>query len=452
MFVFLIVAIDTFGRKNEICPMSGSSMYSAVSPLYLVSKLLGMAPYTLVKTGTAGFPNSTRKSYFGFSTLHNYVMFVYMLGWFIYEMIWEAIYRYPNLSVSSTIPIVIRNLTYAGTCLSTLIFSHRGTLRDFCSKIALVDHVLLGSKASSSYMKTKFILITNILVLFVSSVLVFVFNLSGTNIDSKYVVKQASWNVGIVIGSVMLMHFLVFVWILKNRFAKLNAQLATMVLPGLEEETLMSLLTILNPPNKGYFAGEINFINGNRLRNIKDPQFLSLSRSKIQEFQYNNNHISALRLAHGVLRDTVHTVNSDYGLQILCEFAYAFVSFVIFSFIAMDTENDHSLAGSEEGFSPVQVIRDFCISFVCLVKILTVAASCQAVSSEISSTSRILQKLLSPRHINADAHAELQLFSQQLCNDDPKFTAFGFFELNLNLCCSIACTATTYIVVLLQLK
>jgi hypothetical protein len=147
--------------------MPGSCMYSAVSPLYLVSKLLGMAPYTLVKAGTAGFPNTTRKSFFWFSTLHNYVMFIYMLGWFIYELIWEVIYSYPNLSSSSTIPTVIRNLTYAGICPSTLIFSHRGTLRDFCSKIALVDHLLLGSKALSSYMKTKFILITNILMLFV---------------------------------------------------------------------------------------------------------------------------------------------------------------------------------------------------------------------------------------------------------------------------------------------
>jgi hypothetical protein len=63
-----------------------------------------------------------------------------------------------------------------------------------------------------------------------------------------------------------------------------------------------------------------------------------------------------------------------------------------------------------------------------------------------------VQKLLSPQHINADAHAELQLFSKQLYNDDPRFTAFGFFELNLNLCCSIAGTAATCIVVLLQLK
>jgi hypothetical protein len=131
-----------------------------------------------------------------------------------------------------------------------------------------------------------------------------------------------------------------------------------MVVPGLKEETFMSLLTILNLPNKGYFAGEINFINGNRLYNMKDPLFLSLSKSITQVFHYNK-HIRALRLAHGVLCDTVHTVNSDYGLQILCEIAYAFVYFVMFSFMTMDTKNDPSLADSEEGFSRVHVIRDF---------------------------------------------------------------------------------------------
>lgn len=432
--------------------MSGSTIYTAVSPLYLVSKLLGLAPYTLIKTGTVGFPDTTRKSYFGFSTLHNYIMFIYMLGWFIYDLTWEAIYRYPKLSSSSTIPIIIRNITCAGTCLSTLIFSHRGTLREFSSKIALVDHILLGSKASSSYMKTKLILVTQILMLFVFSVFMFIFDLNGIIVDSKSMVKQASWNTGTAVVTIMVMHYLLFVWILKDRFGKLNAQLSAMVVPGLEEETLVSLFSILDPPNKGYYAGEIDFMHGSRLVNTKDPRFLSVSKSKSQEVQYSNINIRALRLAHCILRDTVQSVNSDYGFQILFEISYAFVSFVMFSFFAMGAKNDPSLAECEEGSSCVRVITDFCISCVCIIKILTIAASCHAVSSEISSTSRIVQKLLSPRHISADALSELQLFSQQLWSNDPRFTAFGFFELNLNLCCSVAGTATTYIVVLLQLK
>ena len=40
----------------------------------------------------------------------------------------------------------------------------------------------------------------------------------------------------------------------------------------------------------------------------------------------------------------------------------------------------------------------------------------------------IVQNLLSPMHITADTHAELQLFCQQGWKKYPKFTAFGFFE------------------------
>jgi hypothetical protein len=54
--------------------------------------------------------------------------------------------------------------------------------------------------------------------------------------------------------------------------------------------------------------------------------------------------------------------------------------------------------------------------------------------------------------MSTDTLTELRLFSQQLLNIDPRFTAFDFFTLNLNLLCSVAGTATTYIVVLLQLK
>jgi hypothetical protein len=301
-------------------------------------------------------------------------------------------------------------------------------------------------------MKTKLILVTQILMLFVFSVFMFIFDLNGIIVDSKSMVKQASWNTGTAVVTIMVMHYLLFVWILKDRFGKLNAQLSAMVVPGLEEETLVSLFSILDPPNKGYYAGEIDFMHGSRLVNTKDPRFLSVSKSKSQEVQYSNINIRALRLAHCILRDTVQSVNSDYGFQILFEISYAFVSFVMFSFFAMGAKNDPSLAECEEGSSCVRVITDFCISCVCIIKILTIAASCHAVSSEISSTSRIVQKLLSPRHISADALSELQLFSQQLWSNDPRFTAFGFFELNLNLCCSVAGTATTYIVVLLQLK
>jgi hypothetical protein len=102
--------------------------------------------------------------------------------------------------------------------------------------------------------------------------------------------------------------------------------------------------------------------------------------------------------------------------------------------------------------SCVRVIMNFCISCTCIIKAVTIAVSCHVTSSEVSHTSTTVQKLLSQRPIRADTLTELQLFFQKLRNTNPSFTASGFFELSLNLLCSMAGTATTYIVILLQLK
>jgi hypothetical protein len=58
--------------------------------------------------------------------------------------------------------------------------------------------------------------------------------------------------------------------------------------------------------------------------------------------------------------------------------------------------------------------------------------------------------MLLPRSLEAHTLTELQLFSQQISNIDSKFTAFGFFTLNLKLLSSVAVAATTYIVILIQ--
>jgi hypothetical protein len=273
------------------------------------------------------------------------------------------------------------------------------------------------------------------------------------NIGLISIIKLSGWAVGRVFVTFMILHFLVFVWILKNRLLKVNRQLSAIVSRDFEEEQLMSLLSALSPMNKMVFTEEVNFVNESQVLGRKDPLSFALSKVRSQVFQYNSNQIRALRLTHGILCDLVQRVNTDYGFQILSEVSYAFISFVMFSFAAIDAKNRPTVDDCLlESFSCVPILTYLIISCFCVIKVLAVAASCDAVSSEISATSRIVQKLLSPRHISADTLAELQLFSQQLYSAVPRFTAFGFFELNLNLLCSVLGAATTYIVVLLQLK
>jgi hypothetical protein len=316
-----------------------------------------------------------------------------------------------------------------------------------------VDDILLGGRASSSYMKTRVMIIIEILLMSIFFCIKIFFETNGRNIDFISIIKLSGWGVGGAIVMYMIINFLAFVWILKNRLCKLNAQLSALVVRGFEEQHLVALFSTLNPMKKVDLTGEFNCVSGPQIVGRKEHLLFPLSKVRSQVFQYNSNQIRALRLTHGILCEVAQTVNSDYGFQILSEISYAFISFVMFSFVAVEAKNDPTLADCDDGsFSCVRVLTDLFISCFCIMKVLIIAASCHAVSSEISTTSKIVQKLLSPRHMSADTLAELQLFSQQLLNTDPRFTAFGFFELNLNLLCSLLGTATTYIVVLLQLK
>jgi hypothetical protein len=250
----------------------------------------------------------------------------------------------------------------------------------------------------------------------------------------------------------MLVQYTIFVWILKNRLGELNAQLSAMLISNFEEENLETFASNLDHSNKVYPKDTVFF--GSKCDNLKgpDPLFFSLDKIRNQLFHHDRHHIRALRQIHGVLCDVIQTINSDYGIPILLIISYAFVFFVVFTFLAMDSKHVDSMAYCDEEPSCGRIIMNFCISCTCIIKVMGVAVSCHTTSSEAAYTSTGVQKLISQSPARAGSLSELQLFSQQLSSIDSSFTAFGFFTLNLNLLCSVAGTATTYIGVLLQLK
>jgi hypothetical protein len=428
-----------------------SCIYVTLSPLYFFSKVLGLAPYPRGKTGTA-IPDVTKNSRSLFSTLHNYIVFVYMLAWFIFDMTWQSIYIYPKLSSRKVIPIVIRHSTFTGACLVALILCHRGSLRKFCSKIALVNKVLLGKSSQSRYKKTRLLLIIGVLMLFISSCLIALPDIIGRRMDLISIMRMSGFIFGGAIFTVTIAQYFVYIWILKSRFSNINSHLSALIVCENEKEHLDTFVFILPRQNKVDSADAVFYANGDQSIKKADSLVPSLKKMRNVLFQHDRRYIRALRQTHGILCDVIQMINSDFGLQILLIISYAFISFVMFTFLAMDAEHGVSVADCNEEQSCVRVLLNFCFSCTCIIKVMSIAVTCHVASAEASRTSTVVQKLLSQAPVSSDTNAELQLFSQQLWNIDTKFTAFGFFELNLNLLCSVAGTATTYIVVLLQLK
>jgi hypothetical protein len=193
-----------------------SSVYSALKPLYLVSRLLGLAPYRWGKKVTA-IPDISTKSAFGFSTLHNYTVFLYILSWFIFDISLDATYRYPKLSSRSIIPIVIRTCTFKGACLSAFILCRRGSLEVFCSKITLVDKILLGRTASLCYRNTKLAVVTSMCIVSVSSCLIALCDINGRRTDFISIIRISDFVLGGAIGTLIMVQYFVCVCVLKSK-------------------------------------------------------------------------------------------------------------------------------------------------------------------------------------------------------------------------------------------
>jgi hypothetical protein len=141
----------------------------------------------------------------------------------------------------------------------------------------------------------------------------------------------------------MIVQYDVCVWILKNSFRKLNAQLSAMVVPGYEEESLEIFASILDHPDKTDTGAVVYLSNGSNKLKEPDPLFLSVNKIRTNRFHHDRYHIRALRQTHGILCEAIQMMNSDYGIQILFIISCAFISFVMFTFVAMDAEHDPSL-------------------------------------------------------------------------------------------------------------
>ena len=103
------------------------------------------------------------------------------------------------------------------------------------------------------------------------------------------------------------------------------------------------------------------------------------------------------------------------------------------TYVGMTIRSNPHITNCGEDGNCVRVITHFCLTAICITKLVAITAFCHMISDEISRTPAVVRRLLLPRHLGADSFNELQLFYKQMRNIDPEFTAFGFFTLNLRL-------------------
>jgi hypothetical protein len=100
----------------------------------------------------------------------------------------------------------------------------------------------------------------------------------------------------------------------------------------------------------------------------------------------------------------------------------------------------------------LEIASSMCWVMQTVARILYITASCSAAVEEARRTGTVVHKLLLRQSLLRDTSTQLQLFSIQLLNNKVEFSAGGFFPVNLSLAYSMVGAATTYTIILIQVK
>ncbi|XP_049826374.1 uncharacterized protein LOC126266446 [Aethina tumida] len=91
-------------------------------------------------------------------------------------------------------------------------------------------------------------------------------------------------------------------------------------------------------------------------------------------------------------------------------------------------------------------------SVMFLANSVIISFSCHMVVVNAKKISSTCYKILENDNMNVDIKNELLILANYTKNEQPEFTAAGFFTINRNTLCSLFSTTITYFIVALQLN
>jgi len=376
-----------------------------MAPLYFVSKVLGLAPYSYAQTQSGSHAVKTCSMS---SILWTLFVTALMLVLFLHISLFRFLTLSPGFSASYLIVFGLQKVSLLLSCFVSLlsgVTTNRSKIRKILEMLSTIDEMLIRKKRVHVYKKEFYTLLSHILL--VTSVLMYMFYLYvAQDLGFRNILFSMYYVLTLFINSVGLIRFAFLLRILKLGFK-------------ITGEELKILET--NPVKTTTF---FNFTNSR-----SDTQLCS---------------IFALRSIHFKLCELGRTVNSSYGLLMLIETVHNFlsaVSLVDITIILLDGEKYVNTT----------------VYYMCWLTYYAMKTSFLMLTSHLAcSESRkllaILYKLLLRPDLHHCCERQIRLFVMQVINNGIQFTAAGIFPLDLPTLHSIVSATTMYVIVLQQLK
>jgi hypothetical protein len=203
--------------------------YSAIKPLYYISKVTGVAQFSYTKrslktlNGNVVKTNDLTPSGIFWSL---FIFLVHALG-LVSVMIWNFLYDSADYSVNFIVTDTFALLLLYGSSLCCLIMVgivHREDIIQILKKCSLLDTILLQDNRQHVYKKVNNFLVVELSVCVVALLLSYGYHVSSWA-NGISIVPFASRDLAHFTGTVVLIQYVDIVLLLWNRFKKLNERL-----------------------------------------------------------------------------------------------------------------------------------------------------------------------------------------------------------------------------------
>jgi hypothetical protein len=404
------------------------NVYFEIEPLYYVSRLLGLAPFSLRKKKSGETEVHFSQSDFILTTTLSVVLLVGLcLNQFV-----VANTSYINVPTFFYVLGFIETLATYSTCIVTLILNisiYRKHLPLILRRIYVLDSKFLNDGRNEERYKSR---------------------RSGTT-------KQLT-----VIGIIWIINFLSCIYyffiggifitlIVSSRilcntiFFLISCQYTSMVLVlKARYNHLTSILSKLLITNRNLYETDLTRISTS---GHSGAGFVLYSNTRCVHV----SKILELQHIYCQLYDVLWLVNKCYGIPLLLLITATIFNFVN-SFFMSIVFIKNVILGEREFIKYMLLSTNLCWCFTVLFMFVWIISCCHLVTEEVHKLLLCIHKIQIYSNVTQSAISELRSFVSQLKDMRVEFSVCGLFTLNLPYLFGTLSVITTYVVVLFQLQ
>jgi hypothetical protein len=405
--------------------LQATDIYTAVRPLYFVSKIFGLAPYSLKPE------KCLKKSKTVFICLYrmwSFVLIIALLAWMCIDTSYIAVekLKLKDRILLITFSVPMYSCTIISLFLSSTVNHHK--VQCILAKFAENDHLLSTMKYGHSiYRKIPLFLIIQFTIFTSVFILITYFDIYAVSTEDTFFKKNSVFFqlLSVLMNSVVILQFVDLVLLLKKKYKYLNNVL--------ESSTVTS-----------FHATNLHYFNTNHMTTID----IYASRRTPFDSEHRRNSTSSklrqlrnLRIMYIQLYDVACLINSTYGFSLLSAAVWEFVGIILAVVLLLQLNADlHK-------FVLVIVLwSGYCVSLMAAITM-----SCSMAVNECNRSAIIVQKIIVCDDIHYEVVKELEKMFTQFQVMKIRFTACGFFNLDLPFFCGIFGATLSYLVIILHL-